>query len=137
MSHSSDAVLIALTSGAEIGVDVEEISSGVIRSEAIADACLNAEESLLLAHIPAGGRPQNLLRFWTHKEACLKAIGCGLSMPPQDLTVTFTDCEHSMIHRTNPSGRHPLFGYDLPYGGDYVGAVVGTNQFRELRFYRL
>lgn len=136
LSHSGDAVLIALTRDAEIGADVEEISSGSIRSEAIADSCLNAAELHRLEHVPACEKSLLLLRLWTHKEAYLKAIGCGLSMPPQDLTVTFTDCEHSMIHRPPPS-RQPLFGFDLPYGGDYVGAVVGTNQFQKLRFFRL
>lgn len=137
MSHSSDAVLIGLTCGQEIGADVEEISSGSVRSQAIADGCLSAEESLLLAQAPAAERPRTLLRFWTHKEACLKAIGCGLSIPPQNLTVTFTDRERSVIHRTNPDVTLPLFGYDIPDGEDYVGAVVGTNQFQEQRFFQI
>jgi 4'-phosphopantetheinyl transferase len=137
MSHSSDVVLIGLTGRSGIGTDVEEISCGDIRSEAIAENCLNIKELLQLAHVPADERSKTLLRFWTHKEACLKAIGCGLSMPPTDLTVTFTDDEHSIIDRTGTSGQEALFGYDIPRNEDYVGSVVGTTQFGTLRFFRL
>ncbi len=137
MSHSADAVVIALVADAEIGVDIEELSSGGTHSEVIADACLNAEESLRIKDLPKSERPRTMLRYWAHKEACLKAIGCGLSMPPQNLTVKFVDTNRSVILRSDTRGRPTLVGYDLPCGEDYIGAIVGGNLSRQLRFFRL
>jgi 4'-phosphopantetheinyl transferase len=85
MSHSADIVLIAITAGTEIGIDVEQICAGAAHVETIADSCLNPREATLLDSAPPDNRTRTLLRYWTHKEAYLKAIGCGLSVPPQQV----------------------------------------------------
>lgn len=136
MSHSADAVIIALVADAEIGVDIEELSSGGKQSEVIANVCLNAEESLRIKDLPKSNRSRTLLRYWTHKEACLKAIGCGLAVPPQNLTVRFMGSNRSVILKSDAAGRRTLVGYDLPCGEDYIGAIVGAKLSPQVRFFR-
>ncbi|MBN9614883.1 MAG: 4'-phosphopantetheinyl transferase superfamily protein [Acidobacteriales bacterium] len=137
LSHSADSVVIALVTDAEIGVDIEELSAGSSQSEVIADSCLNGEEVLRIKYLPVSTRARTLLRYWTHKEASLKAIGCGLSMSPQNLTIMFKDSDRSVILRADPTGRQTLFGYDLPCGEDYVGAIVSPYPLPQPRFFRL
>jgi 4'-phosphopantetheinyl transferase len=135
MSHSADAVLIAITSGIEVGVDVEEISSGTLGAEAIENMCINSQEAIVLNSASDRERPRMLLRYWTHKEAYLKAIGCGLSLPPQHLTVRFLDFQRSVIYQGNPREKDPLFGHDLPPGSGYAGAIVVPMRIEKLRYF--
>lgn len=72
-THSGDLALLAVSNGAPVGVDVEEVRDLGDRYE-----WLSAEERKLAldgAHeAPAVGA----LRMWTRKEARLKALGIGV-----------------------------------------------------------
>lgn len=132
MSHSADTVIIAITLGIDIGVDVEQISSGARCAEEISSTCINSNEVRILNRVSYDNRARMLLRYWTHKEAYLKAIGCGLSLPPQQVTVTFHSFQRSMIFQEKARDRRPLFGHDLPLGSAYAGAIVGPVRNQEL-----
>lgn len=86
MSHSDDVAVIAVApdapAGTGIGIDVEVLRP---MRDAVALAERNfteAEQHELLA-APAEQRDLVFMRGWTRKEACLKAIGSGLSIPPE------------------------------------------------------
>lgn len=86
MSHCEHLAVYALAPDGNIGVDVE-----LLRPMADAQALARhhftpAEQRELAAAGPAG----ETLRFlfgWTRKEACLKAIGCGLAVEPHSFEV--------------------------------------------------
>lgn len=135
MSHSADTVLIAMTSGIDVGVDVEQVSSGVLCAKAISQSCINPRELPVLHRVPSHDRPRMLLRYWTHKEAYLKAIGCGLSSPPHQVTVDFLHLQQSTIFQEDTPKRSPMFGHDLPVGCGYTGAIVSPSPILELRHF--
>lgn len=94
LSHSDDVVLIAVSAAHEVGVDVERIRPE-IEWRALAEEALSPSDA---ASVLAHSGKEGLLAFyrcWTHKEAFLKAIGRGLTMPralqPQDLAGTAID----------------------------------------------
>jgi len=78
VSHSAGLGLIAFTSVGEVGIDVETIQRDVEALD-IASANFTRNEAALIA---AAQTPQEqtdiFLRFWTRKEAVLKAAGCGI-----------------------------------------------------------
>lgn len=78
VSHSDGLGLIAFTSVGEVGIDVETIQRDV-EAVNIAIANFTRNEAALIA---AAQTPQEqtgiFLRFWTRKEAVLKAAGCGI-----------------------------------------------------------
>jgi 4'-phosphopantetheinyl transferase len=82
MSRSGDVAIIAVSSFAEIGVDVELLREC---PDALAVAALNfsASECEQLEALVASERSAAFLRCWTRREACLKAVGSGLSIAPQ------------------------------------------------------
>ena len=82
LSHSASIGLLAVGVDAELGVDVEawrEVDA------TLADAVLSAgERATLRGRAPDAAR---LLGCWTRKEACLKALGCGLLRDPRGIDV--------------------------------------------------
>ncbi len=78
LSHSGKLLLLAVTYGRELGVDVEEMRDGV-SFEMLADHYFAAEDAWQLRLLPAEQRPARFYELWTRTEAQLKAGGEGLS----------------------------------------------------------
>lgn len=80
LSHSGDRVVVAITAGDRVGVDVEQIKHSRDWL-ALAERFFSRQEA---AHLAACGESTDLLAskfhiLWTAKEAALKARGCGIS----------------------------------------------------------
>jgi 4'-phosphopantetheinyl transferase len=86
LSHSKSVGMIAIGTGAELGVDVELLRH-MPDAEALADAHFTAHERRALAAAAPHERDLAFLRGWTRKEACLKATGMGLSVDTRSFEV--------------------------------------------------
>lgn len=82
MSHSDDVVVVAVAPQGEIGVDVELLRP-VSDAQELAASNFTRAEQRELALTPPPLRDLAFLRGWTRKEACLKAVGCGLAIAPE------------------------------------------------------
>lgn len=82
VSHSGEYVMVAVTSDTECGVDIECARP---RAEEISIAAnyFSGQEMEWLSRTEAG-----FLRLWTGKEAIVKALGGGLSVPLCDFDIT-------------------------------------------------
>ena len=69
-----------------IGVDVQPIADDRLASGSVADAVLSPAEVAWLA-TPAGAAPSARARVLTQKEAFMKAVGGGLTLPAAGFTV--------------------------------------------------
>jgi 4'-phosphopantetheinyl transferase len=58
---------------------------------------LSAAEQPAVAALPAAARGGAVLRYWTRKEALLKATGVGLAVAPAALTVTPPDAAPALV----------------------------------------
>jgi 4'-phosphopantetheinyl transferase len=79
LSHSADLALVALASGAEVGVDIERIRAQ-LELEAIARRFFSPSETDALLAYPEPERESAFFRCWTRKEAYVKALGGGLTI---------------------------------------------------------
>jgi 4'-phosphopantetheinyl transferase len=79
LSHSRQECLIATSAGWPIGVDVEVIHP-VADASALARLHFTIDEQAELE--AAADRDRAFLACWTRKEACVKALGIGLSAEP-------------------------------------------------------
>lgn len=77
VSHSDDLALIAVTRVGEVGVDVERQRAMDDLQDIARLVFTEAERAALLA-CSAADRDSVFYRFWTRKEALLKAMGVGL-----------------------------------------------------------
>lgn len=85
VSHSGARVVVAISDGGPVGVDVEAASDRF--DPDIARHLLSPAEAAR-THQPD---PAGLLAYWTRKEATVKATGEGLRVPLPDLTVSAPD----------------------------------------------
>ena len=82
VSHSAEIALFAFSQAREVGVDIEAVRP-IESADAIAAHILSQRERR--AYAAARDKVAAFLRFWTRKEALAKAIGEGLSIPPEKL----------------------------------------------------
>ncbi len=85
ISHAREAVAVAIAR-APIGVDLEPLRE-LDDMESMGDLVLAKEERALLARAPQAFRSRLFLRYWTLKEALLKAAGFGFSIPPNTILI--------------------------------------------------
>jgi 4'-phosphopantetheinyl transferase len=79
LAHSGELALVAVTGGAAVGVDLEQLRP-IQEARAIARRYFAAQELAdLEPHLGSGGADEVFLRHWTLKEAYLKATGEGLA----------------------------------------------------------
>ena len=81
LSHCDDLALVAWCVDGPVGVDVEPISRAASLLGCESTFCHPGELAVLAPGQSARGL--QLLELWTAKEALLKALGTGLSHPPE------------------------------------------------------
>jgi 4'-phosphopantetheinyl transferase len=77
LSHSGKLAVFGITKSVEIGVDVERIDRSV-DVPLLSRRILSDSEQRHLAQVPDDERVAAFFRYWTHKEAYLKATGEGI-----------------------------------------------------------
>ncbi len=88
LSHSGGWAILATSTAMELGVDIETHDNQV-HLTALAPRILSPQENDHLRLDPTRpGHTDTLLRAWTRKEACLKALGVGLTQDMHTLTLS-------------------------------------------------
>jgi len=91
LSHCPELALLATSHCGPLGIDLEPLTRAADLLGCENSFCHPAEiSSLATAKIT---RSHELLRIWTAKEALLKALGTGLSFPPEKLRIIFKNPE--------------------------------------------
>lgn len=129
LSHSKELALLALGAGGELGVDVEAVRADLPGAD-LATAVLDARELEQLADLPEAAQAEPFVTCWTRKEACLKALGLGLSLEPRNLHAGLEP--QPMRVRLGPS-ELDLVSLGVPAGYRAALAVAG-GLGRVLRF---
>lgn len=125
VSNSGDFALYALTLRREIGVDLELIRPMPDGID-IAKRFFSAPENEVFAGLDEEVRDLAFFRCWTRKEAYIKAVGEGLSMPLDRFDVAFAPGEPARILSTrgNPGEAERWTMLSLDPGPGYVGALA-------------
>ncbi len=86
-SHSGQMALYAFTVGCDLGIDVEQLRK-LADPESIAARYFSTAEASELLSLNPDERGLAFFRCWTRKEAYVKAIGDGLTIPLNCFEVT-------------------------------------------------
>ena len=130
LSHSEDVGLIGIAddreaaSGVGIGVDVEVLRL-VPDATALAGANFTPSEQGTLSAADASDRDLTFFWGWTRKEACLKAIGSGLSIRPDSFEVGLTGALRDVTVRT-PQKSATVKVQSFRHGPRVLGALATT-----------
>jgi 4'-phosphopantetheinyl transferase len=134
VSHSHEIVLIAVTRGRDIGVDIERIRPDMATFD-IAERFFSRLEAEALRALPMDRQAEGFFNGWTRKEAYLKALGKGLSMPLDQFVVSLSPGEPACLLKAegDPREGSRWSMWDLRAGPDYVAALVVAGQDCRLR----
>lgn len=88
-SGSDGLAIFAVTWGRDVGADVERVRPNA-EADRIVDRFGTPEECEAYWRLPTAERPLAFHRWWTAKEAWLKAVGTGLLAPLGTCSVSFS-----------------------------------------------
>jgi 4'-phosphopantetheinyl transferase len=128
LSHSEALALYAFTRGREVGIDLEWMNPRVAFEE-LAERFFTSGEASTLRTLPDHAREPAFFACWTRKEAYMKAIGKGLSLPTQDFEVSLAPGEPAAListrHDPDQLARWSLLELDAGPGFAAALAVEG------------
>jgi 4'-phosphopantetheinyl transferase len=101
VSHSGDIGAFAFGLARRIGVDVECIRQDVDVEE-IPRRFFSELEQQTLARLDSRKKIEGFFNCWTRKEAYVKAVGSGLSLPLRDFDVSLLPGEQAKLLATRP-----------------------------------
>jgi 4'-phosphopantetheinyl transferase len=101
LSHTRGLIVLAVTRGRELGVDVENIAARTVSLD-IAKHFFSADEVAELARVAPDRQQDRFFEYWTFKESYIKARGMGLSLPLNGFSFEFPQCEAVRI-RIDPA----------------------------------
>lgn len=106
VSHAAGRLLLAIAPQGRLGVDIELLHP-VEDLEAIARHNFADDEREAVLATPTADRDRAFLEIWTRKEALIKALGGGLSIPLQAFSVCLATNPGSLLHRLDLPGETP------------------------------
>ena len=105
LTHSFDAMLLAIAHMREVGVDVEGVRNNAVAIEEIGETVLSEPEKQALARFRGEDRRTTFLRFWTLKEAFIKADGRGVSLPLERIDVSAPERRVAVLNEATGEWR--------------------------------
>ena len=137
LSHSGDLVLIAVTRGRDVGVNIERIRQDVL-DEGIAERFFSQLEVATLRSLPADLQAGAFFNCWTRKEAYIKARGEGLSLPLDKFDVSLAPGEPARLLETRIGSEETSDWsmQELAVGAGYAAALVVKGCDRQLKCLR-
>jgi len=123
LSHSENWAALGIVQGADIGVDVQKFRNV---EPGVAHRFFSGNENLSLAALPKDDWYKGFYRCWTRKEAIVKGLGVGLSLPLDSFDVTLSPNEAVMLTRfdKDPNVARDWTLHHFDVAEDVVGAVA-------------
>ena len=97
LSHSADKLAIAFAHYCDLGIDIEQYKQRQ-NMAGLVEKCFSDEEKHYWQQLPETEQMQAFYRFWTRKEAFVKATGRGITLGLKECAV-------------NPPSQPNFFGY--------------------------
>ena len=134
-SNSGDLAAYAFTTACPIGIDIEHIRPMPDLHD-VARHFFSSDEVTDLMNLPDDERPAGFFRCWTRKEAYIKAVGDGLSLPLDSFRVTLLPSDPPRIVHLRGSGdsaaNWSLHAFTPAPG--YFGAFAYPDHPRPIQF---
>jgi 4'-phosphopantetheinyl transferase len=122
LTHSGQLAVVGLSADRELGVDVEQLRD-ISDLESMAAHYFTPAEQCALRTFPPAARGRAFLDGWTRKEAVMKALGLGVSQPPESIEVSL-DPRNAMLFSLagRPTPDWTMIAFTP--GPGYTGAVA-------------
>lgn len=130
IAHSEEQALFAISASRVVGVDIEGLSRE-IDHDAIAKRFFTRRECAQLQNYPERMRKSAFLAYWTCKEAVIKAIGDGMSLPLDKFEVAIAPGVVPRIASFFDESKNVAEWsiYELGVGNEYAAAVAAVSPY--------
>lgn len=124
LSHTHSMIVLGVTVGRALGVDVENTRAREV-SIGMADRFFSPLEAGELANTPSHRQQYRFFEYWTFKEAYIKARGMGLQLPLDKFSFDYPDDRRVRIAIDQELGDDPARWrfWQLQPEADYLLAV--------------
>lgn len=123
LTHSGELALVAISTSAEVGVDVERLRP-MPDAVRLATRFFTPAESAALAQVPEPERASAFFRLWTRKEALLKATGIGITHGLGRFEVSCDVAGRLISVEGDPAGAAQWTLHSWSPAEGYLGAVA-------------
>lgn len=125
LSNSSELAVVAVTVATEVGADVERLRE-MPDALSISERFFSTAERQVLAAVDDAERDRAFFHCWTRKEAYLKAVGTGITVPLDRFDVTLAPGEPPrMLAMEGDAERAASWSlFHLEPAAGYLGAVA-------------
>ncbi len=121
LSHSGIMAILGITSHRSIGIDIEQIKPNRDHL-ALAQRYFSPKEQAWLAAQPLEAQMSAFFQIWVRKEAWLKALGKGITVPLEQMETHLPDAPVFYLQSASSSDR--WLGMDIPINHHYKAAIV-------------
>ena len=127
LSHSESLAAFAFSFETEVGVDIELVHPlpGI---ELLSEQSFSIQEYVAFGQVKSDRKTHEFFRYWTRKEAYLKGLGLGLTIPMQQVDASGSSCHPIQIKDATEiqfqDGMVNWFVRELMLPSGYVGAVA-------------
>lgn len=121
LSHSGGLGVLALTRHRPVGCDIEALDERLDIAAVATHFFSGQEQAWVAGHADAQAQRAAFYAIWVCKEAYLKGIGTGLTMPPASFTVGGTARPFAALPG---AGGLPWHAYRLALPSGYDGALA-------------
>ena len=142
ISHSKDMLCIVVAQDKDVGVDIE-FKDRNINTEELQSIVLSHEETLYINSLKFQEEKLDFFyRIWTLKESALKALGCGLSYPANQINLIDKALKIKNLISINVGEEqrkvHLLILYPLGISStDYALSIASTSYIKEIKYCNL
>lgn len=136
LSHSQAVGLLAVSRERSLGIDIEWMNPATSVME-ICERFFSECEISTLRELPEEAKAAGFFQCWTRKEALIKAVGEGLSIPLDSFDVSFGNEPaglKSVRSEFTDISRWKL--YDLPIEPGYAAALAVEGKHHKLSYLR-
>lgn len=124
VSHSQDLAVYTIALNRAVGIDLEYLRQ-IADVQQLAERFFSRSESSLINALPESQQQQLFFRFWTIKEAYLKATGEGLSgLQAIAVSITPENAINLSSTESNILLNNQWFCTEFKPGAEYTGALV-------------
>ena len=136
LSHSQAVGLLAISRERSLGIDIEWMNPATSVME-ICERFFSECEISTLRKLPENEKLAGFFQCWTRKEAFIKAVGEGLSIPLDSFDVSFGNDPAALKSvRSEFTDVSHWKLYDLPIQEGYAAALVAEGNHHKLSHWR-
>jgi len=136
-SNSENICVYAFTKEGDLGIDIEKIHD-LPDVDQIVERFFSPDEKKLFRSFPEDAKKTSFFKYWARKEALLKAMGVGLSIPLDEVNVLYADKDASRVFTKHNGTEWTLDDIDIFNGFASALALEGKHcaDAPKLRYFR-